>query len=88
MWFAAPSHIRVDAPVEEVHEVRLAKGAKCYKLLSRQGCHTHVVQVADGHPLLLLAGQQYALFDVLVDKVEHLIKDFGLHYLWRRLLEP
>ena len=82
-----PSDIRVDASVEKVHEVRLAKSAERYKLLPGQGCHSHVVQVADGHPLLLLAWQQDALFDVSHHISEHLIKDFWLDYLWRCLLE-
>ena len=82
-----PSDISVDASVEKVHEVRLAKSAERYKLLPRQGCHSHVVQVADGHPLLLLAWQQDALFDVSHHISEHLIKDFWLDYLWRCLLE-
>ena len=50
----APAHMCVERAEEEVHEVGLAQVAEGQDLLPRQRGGRHVIQVANGDPLLAL----------------------------------
>ena len=66
----------VEAPVEEVHEVRLAEVAERHDLLPWQGRGARVMQVANGDPLLNISGQEQNFTHVDKHPGEHFIEDF------------
>ena len=69
--------MRIKTSEQEVHEVGLAQATERQDLLPRQRGRRHVIQVANGYPLLALARQQDGLLYVLVQEGEHFAEYFS-----------
>ena len=71
----APADMSVEGAKEEVHQVVLADVTEGQDLLAWEGYHRHVIEVANGDPLLDLSRHEHRLPHVLEEKLEEIVED-------------